>query len=171
MKNMKIFLMILSILFFLYFFHGCQEASIPTGQKKSDHKVATEVQGSGCIEHPSGMLSWWPGDGNAEDIVNGYHGTLMNGATFTDGICNQAFHFDGVDDYVTVGPNPFSNADLANGATLEAWFRTSSPNHNQTVIDIEGWMLLMIGLDVHWPSDILYSDKIAVQPTVDTTLL
>jgi hypothetical protein len=76
-----------------------------------------------------------------------------------------------VDDYVTVGPNPFSNADLANGATLEAWFRTSSPNHNQTVIDIEGWMLLMIGLDVHWPSDILYSDKIAVQPTVDTTLL
>ncbi len=35
-----------------------------------------------CVEPPPGLVSWWPGDGNADDIQNGNDGTLMDGAGF-----------------------------------------------------------------------------------------
>ncbi len=56
-----------------------------------------------CVPPPSGMVSWWPGDGNANDIQDGNNGTLTNGATFVPGRVGQAFSFDGVDDYVELG--------------------------------------------------------------------
>ena len=38
-----------------------------------------------------GLLNWWPGNGNANDIVSGVNGTMRNGATFAAGKVNQAF--------------------------------------------------------------------------------
>jgi len=35
-----------------------------------------------CVPPPSGLISWWPGEGNANDIVGINNGTLMNGATY-----------------------------------------------------------------------------------------
>ena len=55
------------------------------------------------IQPLSGLVSWWPGDGTAEDIVGGNHGTLLNGATFAPGVVGQAISFDGLDDYVEIG--------------------------------------------------------------------
>jgi hypothetical protein len=52
------------------------------------------------VEPPSGLVSWWPGDGHALDISDGNHGTLMNGVTFSPGLVDQAFEFHGGDDYV-----------------------------------------------------------------------
>src|SRR5207245_1589335 len=34
---------------------------------------------------PFGLVSWWPGDGNANDVVDGNNGTLLNGAAFGAG--------------------------------------------------------------------------------------
>ena len=45
-----------------------------------------------------GLVGYWPAEGNADDIVGGNHGTLLNGATFAPGIVGQAFRFDGLDD-------------------------------------------------------------------------
>jgi len=59
-----------------------------------------------CVEPPSGMVSWWPGDGNALDIQNGNNGTLQNGAAFATGEVGQAFTFDGVNDFVEVPDDP-----------------------------------------------------------------
>lgn len=56
-----------------------------------------------CAPPPSGLVSWWPGDGNANDIRDGNNGTLTNGPTFAAGKVGQAFSFDGVDDYVELG--------------------------------------------------------------------
>ena len=61
-------------------------------------------------------MSWWPGDGHANDIVGQNHGTPQNGATFARGLVQEAFSFDGVDDYVQIaneepydfGSDPFS---------------------------------------------------------------
>ena len=50
-----------------------------------------------------GLVSWWPGDGHADDVAGGNHGTLLNGATFAPGVVGQAFSFDGVDGYVEIG--------------------------------------------------------------------
>src|SRR5437763_2728435 len=50
-----------------------------------------------CVQPPPGLVSWWPGDGNAKDIADGNPGTLQGGVTFASGKVGQAFHFNGVD--------------------------------------------------------------------------
>jgi hypothetical protein len=78
-----------------------------------------------CIPPPSGLVSWWDGDGDASDIQDGNDGTLQNGATFAPGFVTsgtgQAFSFDGVDDFVSIDHN--NNLNLASH-TIEAWIRT-----------------------------------------------
>ncbi|MBI4451562.1 hypothetical protein HY642_06325, partial [Candidatus Woesearchaeota archaeon] len=73
----------------------------------------TGAQVAGCVEPPSGMVSWWPGDNNANDIQDGNTGTLRNGATFAAGRVGQGFSLDGVDDFVSVQHN--ANLDGSGG--------------------------------------------------------
>jgi hypothetical protein len=77
-----------------------------------------------CTPPPSGMVSWWPGDGNATDIQGANHGTLQNGATFAPGLVGQAFDFDGVNDFVQV-PNAALN-NLPAG-TIDMWIFPTAP--------------------------------------------
>src|SRR5712692_3427355 len=53
-----------------------------------------------CVEPPAGLVSWWPADGNADDIAGGNDATLMGGATFAPGKVGQAFFLDGIDAFV-----------------------------------------------------------------------
>jgi concanavalin A-like lectin/glucanase superfamily protein/K319-like protein len=75
-----------------------------------------------CTPAPSGLLGWWPADGNADDIQGGHNGTLMDDTTFTTGEVAQAFSFDGVDDSVSV-PGTWGGGPEA---TIDAWFQTSA---------------------------------------------
>jgi hypothetical protein len=72
-----------------------------------------------CIQPPSGLVSWWPGEGNAADIKGANNGTLQNGATFAPGIVGQAFTFDGVNDYLDVADSP--TLDVTTELTIGAW--------------------------------------------------
>src|SRR5437868_8309554 len=49
-----------------------------------------------CTPPPPNMVSWWPADGNANDIQGGNNGTLEGAATFAIGKAGQAFSFNGV---------------------------------------------------------------------------
>lgn len=75
-----------------------------------------------CVEPPDDLVSWWPGDGNANDIVDGNDGSLENGATFGAGKVGQAFSFDGVDDYVNIG---YMGSFPAKG-TIEFWMKADA---------------------------------------------
>ena len=70
------------------------------------------------VAPPAGLVSWWPGDGNANDIEGVNHGVLTGGATVTGGMVGQAFSFNGTGAYVNVAHDPTLN--LSN-FTLEAW--------------------------------------------------
>ncbi|MBK9313320.1 MAG: hypothetical protein IPM55_03565 [Acidobacteria bacterium] len=74
-----------------------------------------------CVQPPSGMLAWLPGDGNTTDLTGMHNGTLQNGATYAAGKVGQAFSFDGINDYVDLGA---WNAGSA--WTLEAWVNPSA---------------------------------------------
>jgi len=76
-----------------------------------------------CVPPPSGLVSWWPGDGDANDIAGSNHGTLQNGATFAPGKVGQAFIFDGTDDYVEV---PDAPTLAPSSITLDAWVNPNS---------------------------------------------
>lgn len=79
-----------------------------------------------CVPPPPGMVSWWPGDGDANDITGGNHGTLQNGATFALGRDGQAFSFVGPFDFVRVPHN--SNLNVGTGdVTIDAWIKFDNP--------------------------------------------
>jgi hypothetical protein len=69
-----------------------------------------------CGQLPAGVVSWWPGDGNANDFVDGNPGTLV-GATFAPGRVSQAFSFDGLAG-VVIQDNDNLNLQAF---TIEAW--------------------------------------------------
>ena len=47
-----------------------------------------------CVTPPSGLVAWWPGDGNVTNLTGANHGTLQNGTTYASGIIGQAFSFN-----------------------------------------------------------------------------
>ena len=77
-----------------------------------------------CLPPPAGLVGWWPGDGNANDIIGTNNGTLQGGATANAvGVVGQAFSFNGTNAYVQI-PN---NAALQpTNLTVEAWVLFSS---------------------------------------------
>jgi hypothetical protein len=82
------------------------------------------VNSPNCITPPSGLVGWWPGSGNAQDSAGTNNGTLKNGATFAPGEVDQAFLFNGVNQYVTIPNAPELNP--TNAITLEAWINWAS---------------------------------------------
>lgn len=84
-----------------------------------------------CVVAPSGLLSWWSGDGHANDLQNGNHGTLHGGATFATGKVGPAFSFDGVDDFVEMPEN--GSLDLSGDFTIEAWINPQQLNTSTPV--------------------------------------
>ena len=83
-----------------------------------------------CIDPPAGMISWWPGDDNADDIQDGNDGTL-NGATFAEGKVGQAFSFDGNNDSVDMG----NVLDFGTGTfSVDAWVQTETTGNSKKVV-------------------------------------
>ena len=67
------------------------------------------------------MTQWWPGDGNTNDIQGPTfeNGTAVNGATFAAGLVQDAFSFDGANDYFQF---PSNVADFgAAPFTVDLW--------------------------------------------------
>ncbi len=86
-----------------------------------------------CVQPPAGLVSWWPGDGNTNDIVDGNSAALQGGTTFVVGKVDQAFQLDGIDDYVYIG-NP-ANLKLVDSITLAAWVnpQTDPPSDDRSL--------------------------------------
>jgi Concanavalin A-like lectin/glucanases superfamily len=83
-----------------------------------------------CVNPPPNMVGWWPGDGNANDIVGGNNGTLQGGTTFASGEVGQAFSFDGTG-YVDASD---SNLPVGNSsATIAAWINTTQQGEHYFV--------------------------------------
>ena len=97
----------------------------------SSLSAARTIQAQSCLPVPPGLISWWPGNGNANDIQGANNGALQNGATFAPGKVGSAFSFDGVDDFVNVA----DALDLNNTtATWDFWFRSAQTNQNVGLI-------------------------------------
>jgi hypothetical protein len=81
------------------------------------------AQSGGCLPPPPGLVAWWPGDGDANDIAGGNQGILTSGAIATaQGLVGDAFSFDGVDSYVRL-PNRLAGQSEG---TVECWFKLNT---------------------------------------------
>lgn len=83
----------------------------------------------GGVPAPTGLVSWWPGEGNANDIVGTNHGTVIGGVTYTKGEVGQAFSFDGNTGYVSIPDAPSLDAFTTN-ITIETWIKANQTNAN-----------------------------------------
>jgi hypothetical protein len=82
----------------------------------------TEVQqvvAQSCVAPIPGIVSWWPGDGHADDLADGNDGTLLGDTTFGSGLIGQAFSFDGAEGQVYI-PTA-SNLDITGSISIDAW--------------------------------------------------
>lgn len=82
----------------------------------------------------AGLVSWWPLDGDANDVVGTNHGTLYGGATFATGLADQAVSLDGVDDFVMVPDSP-SLSFGANDFTVALWVNFNTTVGEQVLIE------------------------------------
>jgi lysophospholipase L1-like esterase len=83
-----------------------------------------QIEAATCTPSPNGLIGWWPGDGNANDLLGMNNGSLQGGASASAvGLDGQAFNFDGTNAYVQI---PDSPSLRPTNLTIEAWVRFSS---------------------------------------------
>ncbi len=80
-----------------------------------------------CLPPPSGLVSWYAGDGNPYDLVGANHALAHGALVYVPGVVGTAFGFDGTSAYLDV----LDSDDL-----------DFSPTENFT---IAGWMLFHAG--------------------------
>jgi hypothetical protein len=75
-----------------------------------------------CIPPPPSMVAWWPGDGKSDDVI-GHRDTMwVEGGAYEDGIVEQAFSFDGDQDFI----NAPSGFNVLHAFTIDAWVKPHS---------------------------------------------
>ncbi len=97
------------------------------------NKIGTiRLLGSACMAPPSGMVGWWPADGNYNDITSGNNGTpIGGGVSFSSGEVGSAFSFNGAS-YVDV---PSSSALEPPQVSVAAWVQSSSVGTYRYIVD------------------------------------
>ncbi|HWR57319.1 MAG TPA: LamG domain-containing protein [Thermodesulfovibrionales bacterium] len=75
-----------------------------------------------CVEPQEGLVAWWPGDGNPNDIIGGMNGSTRGDTTFATGLVDQALSFDGYADYV-ITPNVINSWPAG---TIDLWVKFNS---------------------------------------------
>jgi uncharacterized repeat protein (TIGR03803 family) len=87
--------------------------------------VSLTVMAAPCALTPAGVMAWWPGQSNAQDVVNGFNGSAVGGVGFTNAVVGNGFSFNGSTAYVALPQNLFPPA--AGGAfSIELWFQTQT---------------------------------------------
>ena len=77
----------------------------------------------------TGLVGWWPFNGNANDESgNGNNGTV-NGATLTtdrNGLANKSYSFSGANNYILINNGLISN--VFGSFSISLWFKTNTTN-------------------------------------------
>ena len=127
---------------------AASEASGAAAPSKSLMRAANAlVTTDSCVSPPSQMVSWWPGDGNANDIQDSNNGTLQGGTAFGAGEVGLAFDFNGSNQYVLI---PNSASLEPQQLTVDAWVYVRS------LADFDA-----LGSDVIFSKDLTSTDGIS----------
>lgn len=95
------------------------------------------------------LVSYWPAEGNANDVAGTNDGTLINGTSFAPGIQGLAFSLDGQDDHVLVPDDPtlnFGTQDFSISTWIKTGFYGSGAGTDFLVSKIDAGTLLEYSL-------------------------
>src|SRR5262249_19188214 len=88
--------------------------------------------------------SWWPGDGDVQDIIAGRLGELRSGTSFAPGMVGSAFNFNGTGDGIRVLIT--GALQLTNDMTVEGWILRALP------LETNSWQVIASTLTQTAPS-------------------
>ena len=88
-----------------------------------------------CDPAPGGLVSWWPGEGNANDVIGTNNGTPVGGLSYTNGEVGQAFQLDGTSGYVDVPASGSLNVGTNNGFTVEGWINPNDVSAQRPIVE------------------------------------
>jgi Concanavalin A-like lectin/glucanases superfamily len=103
---------------------------------------------SPCVAPVEGMTSWWPGDGNSDDIVAGRNASFLGDATTGPGLVGEAFVLDGDGDYIEAPEALVFNFGTRN-FTVDLWVNFNDLTGEQVLMEkwiqhdpnSQGWTL------------------------------
>jgi len=88
---------------------------------------------SNCVEPPSGLAAWWPGDSFINEVQGGLESVTWTGLDYAPAVVGSGFRFDGVDDYYFVADNGALHFD--EGFAVSFWLYAESLSNNwQTIV-------------------------------------
>ena len=99
-------------------------------------KCPPEVANNPCTPPASGIVGWWPAEGNASDVIGTNAGVLIGGMSFSPGEVGRAFNFNNTNAYVSVPGSASLDVGSGNGFTLEAWI---NPTDVSTTYPLFEW--------------------------------
>ncbi len=82
-----------------------------------------------CVPPPSGLVSWWRGEGDSSDVLGVSSGTPVGSVAYNAGTVGQGFSFNGSGSYVSIPDSPLFNS-LTNRITVEFWFQNNVIGNN-----------------------------------------
>lgn len=105
-------------------------------------------RGGKCLLPPAGLTGWWPGDGDANDIISGRNGDFSGDATTGSGLVDLAFSLHGNGDFVEVPDSPGLNFGPGN-FTVDLWVNFNDTSGEQVLVEkwiqgdgyVNGWTL------------------------------
>jgi hypothetical protein len=105
------------------------------GSATSSNALLTVIPAPPCAALPAGIVSWWSGEGDASDSINGNSGTLQGGVSFTPGEVHQAFSFNGTSAYVSVPASSTLNVGVNGGLTIECWIKPADLTSQHALLE------------------------------------
>jgi len=93
---------------------------------------------TGCATAPAGMVAWYPGEANANDIIGdpANNGAQIGGLLYSAGKVGNAFNMFTNNSFVQVPASTGLNVGSGAGITLDAWI---NPNSTASAGPIAGW--------------------------------
>jgi hypothetical protein len=83
----------------------------------------------------TGLVGWWPFDGNPNDLSgNGFNGVVSGATLATDrfGNTNYCYQFNGTSDFITVSNSPFTNGPFS----ISAWVNVNQFSQGNPIVGL-----------------------------------
>src|SRR5947209_5086598 len=88
-----------------------------------------------CTTPPPGLVSWWPGEGNGNDLMGNNPATVNSGVIYSTGVVGQAFNFVGSTGGIAVAASPSLNVGLSNGFSVECWLKPNDLSVRHPIVE------------------------------------
>ena len=76
-----------------------------------------------CTPAPANLVSWWPADGFASDVIGSNNPSSLIDITYPTGKVGRAFAFNGLNSRITIPNSPSLNFGSNAGFSIEGWVK------------------------------------------------